>query len=359
MNHRRRVRTGSRRDGLVKPIRSDEVRYPDARLPESATRRSTNGDGQYREWRDGGRRLSPARDTGLALEGRMARERRRRAKARRRNVLVGVIAAATLLTAAIGWRYASDRTAAAAAPEDTQPTATATPAIRRTSAPDPSVAQIRALTPRPDPTPYFATFRNIKIHLPVSVSDLTEVAFHQASYSYAYHLKSPLPDAKRADAKKTKTTGRDKSAQASGAEVQLVGSVLRLWRSRPGPPDTAADVGAKAGSDVFAPVSGTVIKIKRYKLYNKYADYELHIKPEGTADIDCVMIHIDDLSVDVGDEVVGGVTRIASVRRLGDRVDHQLADYAGEDGDHVHLQFNNTKHPEYKGLEGAISVDGS
>lgn len=139
----------------------------------------------------------------------------------------------------------------------------------------------------------------------------------------------------------------------------LVGSVVRMWRSRPGKPDSAADVGAPPGSNVLAPVSGQVIKIKSYKLYGKYDDYEIHIRPDGRDDIDCVMIHVTDLSVTVGARVKAGVTRVATVRKLSNVIHDQLGDYATGSGDHVHLQFNNALDPRYKGLEGALAADGS
>jgi len=356
VNPRYRPRTGVRRDGQVKPIRSDQVRYPGVELPPSQV-------AEYERWREEGRSLRPARDAGLALEGRTARERRRRARAQRQRVMAGAAVVAVVLVALIGWRVTSDRKAAIAVASETTAAAGGASvdgtAPRRIGAADPSAAQLKAMDPEREPTPTFATFRSLKVRLPVDVKDLTEVGFHQASYSYAFHMKTPLPDAKSSEVKKTRTTNRDKSAQATGADAVLVGSVLRMWRSRPGKPDSAADVGAKPGSAVYAPVTGTIVKIKKYKLYGKHDDYEIHIRPEGVDDVDLVMIHVNDLSAKVGDHVVGGVTRIAAVRKLSDRVNHQLADYTKGGGDHVHLQLNNVKHPEYKGLQGAISVDGS
>lgn len=357
MNPRYRPRTGFRRDGQVKPIRSDQVRYPGVELPQSQVT-------EYERWREEGRSLRPARDAGLALEGRMARERRRRARARRQRMMAGAAVAAVVLVALIGWRVTSDRKAAIAVASETTTAAGGAStdggaAPRRIGAADPSAAQLKAMEPEREPTPTFATFRSLKVRLPVDVKDLTEVGFHQASYPYAFHMKTPLPDADSAKVKKARTTNRNKSEQATGADAVLVGSVLRMWRSRPGKPDSAADVGAKPGSAVYAPVTGTVVKIKKYKLYGKHDDYEIHIRPDGIDDVDLVMIHIADLSANVGDHVVGGVTRIAAVRKLSDRVNHQLADYTKGGGDHVHLQLNNVNHPEYKGLQGAISVDGS
>ena len=339
---RRRPRTGIRRDGQVRTIRSDAVRYPGCDHPALDAI-------DYDSWRDSGRPLRPARDAGIAVESRLTRERRLRDREKRRRTSSMLVAAVALGALALGWRYTSDRTAAL------EPLET-----RRTSAPDSGSPQIRAAAANADPTPIFATYKSIQLRLPVPLGDLTEVGFHQASYSYARHLKSATPTADMTAAKKSKGTGRDLSLQESGEQAKLTGTSLVMWRSRPGKPDTAVDVGAKAGSAVLAPVTGTVVKIKSYKLYGEHDDYELHIQPEGRPDLDLVMIHIDALTVKPGDPVVAGLTHIGVIRKLSDRVDHQLGDYTKDGGDHTHVQINDATHPDYKGLKGAIAVaDGS
>ena len=130
-----------------------------------------------------------------------------------------------------------------------------------------------------------------------------------------------------------------------------------MWRARPGKPDTAADVGAKPGTTVISPVTGTVVKIKSYKLYGKWPDYEMHIQPDCLDNIDIVMIHLTEPSVKVGARVTAGVTPVAHVRKLSDKFTDQLEQYVKDGGDHVHLQVNNADYPGYKGLDGAVEPD--
>lgn len=348
MTGRHRIRTGTRRDGLVRTIKSNEVRYPGVDHPAIEQH-------DYEEWRSSGRQLMPARDAGLAIEGRLARERRHRARRRRRLTAAAVLAAVGLVLLAVGWRSSSDQQAAeAAAQMSSQP-----PAARRSGAPDPTVGQLRSLLPNPDPTPIIATRRKLDLRLPVRTESLTELGFHQASYDYALSMDTPLPFADMTKAKKEKSTHRDLSKQQEGPRAVLTGKALVMWRSRPGRPDTAVDVGAKPGSDVLAPVTGTVVKVKKYKLYGKYDDYEIHIRPTGFAGIDCVMIHIADVSVKPGATVAAGVSRIGAIRKLSHRERLQLGNYTRGGGDHTHVQLNDISHPDYKGLEGAIAVDGS
>ncbi len=170
-------------------------------------------------------------------------------------------------------------------------------------------------------------------------------------------MKTPLKDAKVSESNAHRGTGRETSTQPTGADAVLVGKVIRMWRDRPGKPDTAADVGARPGSLVVSPVTGTVVKIKSYKLYGKWADYELHIVPDGYPSIDIVMIHIASPKVKVGQRAIAGITQVGTVRKLSDKVTDQLAQYVKGGGDHVHLQVNNANYPGYKGLVGAVEPD--
>lgn len=119
-----------------------------------------------------------------------------------------------------------------------------------------------------------------------------------------------------------------------------------MWRSnRSGAPDSAIDVGAPPGTPVYAPVTGEVIGVRAYRLYDKYDDYEIHIQPTGWPEVDVVLIHIDNVSVEVGDHVIGGVTPLAGVRLLSDRVTHQISAFTKDGGDHVHVQLNRLEVP--------------
>jgi len=329
------------------------VRYPGVELPGSGA--PDDVPDEYERWLAQGRTLRPARDTGLALEGRRARETKRRAAQQRQQAIAGIAAVLVLGALALGWQYSSDRRAKAEG-FTTALAETGSPALSRTNGPSAGLPVARAATRPIEPTPIFASYRSLKLHLPVSVADLTELGFHQASYAYARRLKTKLPDADMTDAKKDRSTHRDKAEQKAGTNALLTGAVLRMWRNRPGKPDTAVDVGANPGSDVFAPLSGTVVKVKAFDLYGKYSDYEIHIQPDGYPTIDCVMIHLDDVSCAPGDRVIAGVTRIAAVRKLAKGVGPQLRSYTTNGGHHTHVQLNDSTYPRYKGLEGAITV---
>ena len=199
------------------------------------------------------------------------------------------------------------------------------------------------------PTPIFASYKDVQLHLPVSVKNLTEVAFHQANYSYAMQMDTHLAKVSIEDAKSNNGTNRDKSVQPCGPDQLLVGSCIEMWRSGRGTKQrTAVDAGAKAGSVVYAPVTGTVTKVTTYMYEGKLEDYEVHIEPDGLPGHEVVIIHITGVVVREGDRVSGGATPIARIAEISKVARNQLATYAGAKGNHAHIQVNNTESAAYR-----------
>jgi murein DD-endopeptidase MepM/ murein hydrolase activator NlpD len=281
-----------------------------------------------------------------------------RSRNQRRAIVATALVISALLLAVFGWRYASDKRAAQLPLDASSSSSAANLPIGAAHAQASTAGEtFRSTTKAPDPTPYFASYGRLKLRLPVETKRLTEIGFHQASYAWALRMKSPLKDAVVSAVNAKRGTGRDISSQPTGPDTTLVGQVIRMWRSRPGKPDTAADVGAKAGSTIISPVTGTVVKIKSYKLYGKWPDWEMHIIPDGYSNLDIVMIHITDPTVKAGERVIAGVTPVGHIRKLSDKVTDQLAQYVKDGGDHVHLQVNNADYPGYKGLVGAVEPE--
>jgi biotin carboxyl carrier protein len=213
-------------------------------------------------------------------------------------------------------------------------------------------------------TPSFATVGSLNLRLPVPAAAVTAVAFHQSALDHAAPMVSLVPEIKLAEAVRlvaarkaaaasatTDATGTAQTATPTPAPLEdangtWTGRVIRLWRQgRSGKPETAVDVGAKAGTAVLSPVGGKVVYIRTYKLYGKYEDFEIHISPTTEPNLDVVLIHVSDVVVSVGDTVEAGITRVASVRRLSALTVMQIAKYAGDGGDHTHLQVNRMPAP--------------
>jgi murein DD-endopeptidase MepM/ murein hydrolase activator NlpD len=301
-------------------------------------------------------RLAPALDTGIEVQTRSGRLAANTQRRQRVATISAIVVGIVLITAAIGWRWTSDRAAASTPLIAAETSATANP-VGAAAAAGMIVPASNPATKAAAATPIFASYGKVKLHLPVPMKRLTEIGFHQAAYPYALHLKTPMKNANLTLAAKNKSTGRVRASQPSGPNAVMTGLVIRMWRNRPGRPDTAADVGAKEGTTVLSPVTGTIVRIKPYLLYGKYPDFEMHIHPDGTKGVDVVMIHLTKLSSRVGDHVDAGITPVAKVRKLSDKFFDQLAEFTKSPGDHVHIQINDANYPGYKGLWGAIDPD--
>ena len=319
--------------------------------------------------------LQPLRDTGMALQSR--RDIRVAQRKKQFNVMLVTVLTLffTLLFAGILWMQHSDAKGRKLAEQGSSPTSAqaksalaARPpqtnkrtgdlglgaSIAATSTQE-SVGKALTLEAKEEsvtaqcPTPQFATYKKVQIHLPVSVKNLTEVAFHQASYSYSLAMDTHMPAYSLEKAKKQKGTKRDKSIQPMEKGALLCGSTLQYWRTgRNTPITSAADCGASAGSLVYAPVTGVVTDVCLYDYVGKVNDYEIHIRPDGTTDVEMVLIHVKSPYVIEGDRVVGGLTPIARVRNMSAYVRNQLATYTKDKGNHTHIQMNDITTAEYK-----------
>jgi len=326
--------------------------------------------------------LRPTRDAGIRLQSRHEIRQAEKRKSVNRLMTAGIVCLALLFLSGILWMkhtdaigrnladrsgtksgISQDRGSTAYASTNSlysgyiSSTDTSTPTSTSTSAGSTADARLQGIAQEAaalgvtstNPTPQLATYKGIKIHLPVSMKDLTEVAFHQASYSYALPLSTHMPFEDLSKAKKDKGTKRDKTVQQTGKNALLCGSALKLWRSgRVGSAMTAVDCGAASSSLVFAPVSGTVTKVCTYDYEGKVEDYEIHIRPVGHPTLEIVLIHVKSPYVKRGETVVGGVTPIARVRKMSAYVRNQLGTYAPSGGNHTHVQLNDTTTAEYK-----------
>ncbi|MBQ1448850.1 MAG: hypothetical protein IIZ15_01960 [Coriobacteriales bacterium] len=210
-------------------------------------------------------------------------------------------------------------------------------------------------------TPIFASCGGVDLHVPVHLDDLTEVLFHQGSFPWALSIQTTLPDVDAETCRENIGTHREK-LMLSGEDT-LNGSVLRLTRPADYAPeipcDKAIDCGATAGDPVLSPVSGTVVLVRPYRLYEEYPDYRIHIQPDGHPELDVELMHIESPCVQAGDRVIGGLTQIGQVRNLSQYFTNQLEHYtAGDDpGNHTHICVNDKTNPEFYLLGGAAVLD--
>ncbi|MCR5582542.1 MAG: M23 family metallopeptidase [Eggerthellaceae bacterium] len=217
-------------------------------------------------------------------------------------------------------------------------------------------SQAEATTPA---TYQVAAYDDIPIYCPIRTADLTAVIFHQASYAYALQMYTELPKADGETAYNEHYL-RVNHAQNSGTWVDA--DTVHAWRTSASTNiDTSIDAGALAGTPVYAPVTGTVVLVTEYQLFEQLTDIEIHIQPEGHPELDVVVIHTTDPLVKAGDKVVAGTTQISSVRDISSISGVQLSEYTSEDdpGNHAHVQINDANYEGYREtkLQGAITVE--
>lgn len=205
------------------------------------------------------------------------------------------------------------------------------------------------------PTPIMAESEGIKLHSAVAMDDLTEILIHNASYSYAEPITTKLKEADNEKVMKEHGTHRNASKQPTGNKW-MTGKFIRCYRAgNAGPRMSAIDCGGKAGTQVYAPVSGKVVLVKKYKLYDMYTDYQVHIQPTGREDLDVVLIHLTHVSCKAGDTVEAGKTPIARIRDvyklIGGSMQLKYYTAKGDDGNHTHIQVNNANAKNYHGLD--------
>lgn len=177
---------------------------------------------------------------------------------------------------------------------------------------------------RDEAPPVFATVRDLELHLPYD--DPVAVAFHEASRAEALALR---PQGRLlANDNPSKF---DPPAMGAGPGYRVLAS-----RGRGGEATSAVDVVVPRGAVVNAPVSGRVIEVRRYPLYDRLMDWRIVIAPESATGLEVVLIHLDDPRVRVGQRVVAGETPLATVRLLA--FDSQI-DYVTERHlPHTHLE---------------------
>ena len=105
-----------------------------------------------------------------------------------------------------------------------------------------------------------------------------------------------------------------------------------------GPPTTSMDVGAPAGTVVFAPVDGNIAGIRSYELNGQCPDTELKILPRNQSNTVVVLTHLGNIQASLGQPVRAGETRLGAVRGLDGCIEQQLGRYTYDTGNHVHIQ---------------------
>lgn len=175
--------------------------------------------------------------------------------------------------------------------------------------------------------PAFARLGDRNLLLPVAAGDATIIAYQPISDERAVAL-SPLGEQVNAN-----SVVRFFRGLFSGKP--LVRYYLLSGKGRV--PTSSVLIGAPAGSPVTSPVSGVVTAVKQYKLYGKYDDVQIDIRPEELSGDTVSLMLISDPVVSIGEVVSAGKTQLGKVRECPPELGAALAQYTHDSGSHVNL----------------------
>jgi hypothetical protein len=165
-----------------------------------------------------------------------------------------------------------------------------------------------------------ARAEGVQVHIPVDPERVTAMAFH------------PIDD-------------------ASGVDMEATGGV-RIHQAdrdgRAGPQTAGLDVGAPAGTTVYAPVDGVIAGVSDYTLFGKVEGYEVTITPSVAASgLILRVTHLDEPAngrrPSVGTPVRAGVTVLGRIRDFSGVAQQEISQFTADSGNHVDLSLVRTE----------------
>lgn len=130
---------------------------------------------------------------------------------------------------------------------------------------------------------------------------------------------------------------------ARGSTPEKIQYYMMDPATRQGPRTGALDVGAKAGTPVYAPVTGTVTAVRPDPVLQKDANV-VEIRPIDSPDTRILVSLVQDIDSTIGPKssVTAGITKLGSVADSARVLRPQLAFYTSDDGNHVTVSVSKT-----------------
>ena len=193
------------------------------------------------------------------------------------------------------------------------------------------VPQSDRLLPAGPPQPQVIAFQGaLRLFLPISESRVTAVGYQRVGDG-ALALD---PVGTQANAGVfTRLLRRLVGEDQPGIRYYLLGGTA-------GAETGGLDVGAPAGTDVYAPVDGTVIAISDHILSGRPYGVRIDIQPSGSPGLVVSMTNLDpDEALTVGSTVAAARTKVGTRRWILSEVESSaLARYTQDSGQHVQIE---------------------
>jgi len=196
----------------------------------------------------------------------------------------------------------------------------------------PVPASATRLQPAGPPSPEIvARLGSLHLQLPISQSRVTAIGY-QGGTDGALAL-SPLGTQANQGLLKRLVHRIIGGSNATPRWYQLAGGQ--------GPSSSSLDVGAPAGTDVYAPVDGSVVAIDDVVIDGRTYGSTIEIQPIGAPSLVVLVSHVAaDPALAIGSSVTAGGTKLGSVVDYT-RAEHQaLARYTNDSGNHVVIEVH-------------------
>ncbi len=106
-----------------------------------------------------------------------------------------------------------------------------------------------------------------------------------------------------------------------------------------GPSTAALDVGAVPGTDIYSPVSGTVVGLTPYVLNRQQYGSRIDIQPSGAPTVVVSLTRLKpDPALTVGSQLSAGTSKVGTILDLSGVERQALARYTQDTGNHVSLE---------------------
>jgi hypothetical protein len=193
-------------------------------------------------------------------------------------------------------------------------------------------APAQRLLPSGPPQPLvIAAYDTLRIALPINQARVTAIGYHAAG----------------AGALALEPVGSQANAGIFGRLVRKLigddGSGVRYYQlsGGVGPRTGGLDIGAPVGTDVYAPVDGTVIAISDLIVDGKPYGKRIEIQPAGNPGVVVALTNLDaDPVLRVGSTLVASATKLGRVVDLSAVERAGLARYTQDNGQHVHVEVH-------------------
>jgi hypothetical protein len=173
--------------------------------------------------------------------------------------------------------------------------------------------------------PVFAVAGGVRLRLPEARP--VALAYHEASMP-RYVVLRP-----RGSCVVCRNRGKYRTAQVGPSRLEYM---VMDSRGRVASATSAVDVVLHRGDRVLSPVTGRVWRVRRYRLYGRYHDVRVALRPEGRRERMVIVIHLRDVRVRRGEPVFASQTVLGRPRRFPFL--SQVDRYVGGRFPHVHIE---------------------